>query len=108
MAHSRSADAKALRISTGVVAPKLIHSIDVPLDNYSSMSYSGPRHVVVGMIVGKDGVPSNLHIVESAGPLIDKNVLAAVEQYRFSPGTVSNQPTEIPLNLEITLVGTNR
>ncbi|HEY8997699.1 MAG TPA: energy transducer TonB [Edaphobacter sp.] len=107
-AGDRTTSTKALRISTGVVAPKLIHSIDVPLDNYSSLSYSGPRHVVVGMIVGKDGVPSNLRIVESAGPLIDKNVLAAVSQYRFTPGTVSNQAVEIPLNLDITLVGTAR
>lgn len=107
-AGDRTTSTKALRISTGVVAPKLIHSIDVPLDNYSTMSYSGPRHLVVGMVVGADGVPSDLRIVESAGPLIDKNVLAAVGQYRFTPGTVSNQPTAVPLNLEITLVGTAR
>ncbi len=107
-AGDRTTSTKALRVSTGVVAPKLVHAIDVPLDNYSSLSYTGPRHVVVGMIVGKDGVPSNLRIVESAGPLIDKNVLAAVSQYRFTPGTVSNQAVEIPLNLDITLVGTAR
>jgi TonB family protein len=95
---------KALRISTGVIAPKLIHSTDIAIDN-SMVHYAGPRKVVVNMVVGKDGVPSNLKIVESAGPLVDKNILAAVSQYRFSPGTVSNQPTEIPLNLEITLVG---
>ncbi|MDE1177212.1 MAG: energy transducer TonB [Edaphobacter sp.] len=107
-AGDRTASTKALRISTGVVAPKLIHSTDVALDNNSSLSYSGPRHVVVGMIVGKDGVPSDLHIVESAGVLVDRNVLAAVSLYRFAPGTVSNQPTEVPLNLDITLVGAAR
>jgi hypothetical protein len=97
---------KALRISTGVVAPKLIHTTDVALANTSTITHTGPQHIVVGMIVGKDGVPSNLHIVESAGPLVDRDVLAAVSRYRFTPGTVSNQPTEIPLNLNITLVGT--
>jgi TonB family protein len=95
---------KGLRISTGVVAPKLIHSTDIAIDNTSAINYTDPRKVVVNMIVGTDGVPSDLKIVSSAGPLVDRNVLAAVSQYRFSPGTVSNQPTAIPLNLEIMLV----
>jgi outer membrane biosynthesis protein TonB len=60
------------------------------------------------MIVGTDGVPSDLKIVQSAGPFIDKSVLAAVSQYRFKPGTVSNQPIAIPLNLEVNLVSTVR
>jgi hypothetical protein len=106
LAGERTATSKALRVSTGVVAPKLIHTTDVALANTSTISYTGPQHIVVGMIIGKDGVPSNLHIVESAGPLVDRDVLAAVSRYRFTPGTVSNQPTEIPLNLNITLVGT--
>jgi len=98
---------KPLRVSTGVVAPKLIHPFDIPLDS-SATAYTGPKTVVVGMIVGVDGVPSDLKIVQSAGPFVDKSVLAAVSQYRFTPGTVSNQPIAIPLNLEINLVSTVR
>jgi outer membrane biosynthesis protein TonB len=56
------------------------------------------------MIVGADGVPTDLKIVQSAGPFVDHGVLAAVSQYRFKPGTVSDEPTAIPLNLEIQLV----
>jgi len=47
---------------------------------------------------------SDLKIVQSAGPFVDKSVLTAVSQYRFKPGTVSDQPVAIPLNLEINLV----
>lgn len=92
------------RVSTGVVAPKLIHVIDVATESPSPFNYAGPRIVVVGMIVGTDGVPTDLKIVQSAGPLVDKDVLAAVSQYRFKPGTVSDQPVAIPLNLSINLV----
>jgi TonB family protein len=106
-AGDRAAAIKPLRVSTGVVAPKLIQSFDIPLDS-SATGYTGPRTVVVGMIVGTDGVPSDLKIVQSAGPFIDKSVLAAVSQYRFKPGTVSNQPIAIPLNLEVNLVSTVR
>ena len=102
-AGERTTSTKSLRVSTGVVGPKLIHSFDIPLESNSAIT-SGPKTVVVGMIVGADGVPSDLKIVQSAGPFVDKGVLAAVSQYRFKPGTVSNQPTAIPLNLEVNLV----
>lgn len=104
----RTSTSKALRVSTGVIAPKLVHSVDVPLDSSSSILYTGPRKVVVGMTVGANGVPSDLKIVQSAGAVIDKSVLQAVSQYRFTPGTVSNQPIAFPLNLEVNLVGAGR
>jgi outer membrane biosynthesis protein TonB len=107
-AGDRATTTKALRVSTGVVAPKLIQSTDIPLDTASLTGYTGPRKVVVGMIVGIDGTPSDLKIVQSAGPLVDHSVLEAVSRYRFTPGTVSNQPTAVPLNLEITLVSSAR
>src|SRR4051794_26834982 len=61
-AGDRTAATKPLRVSTGVVAPKLIHSTDIPLDS-SAGGYTGPKTVIVGMIVGADGVPSDLKIV---------------------------------------------
>jgi len=54
------------------------------------------------MIVDKTGKPSDLKIVKSAGSAdVDASVLTAVSQYRFTPGTVSNQPVAIPVDLEI-------
>ena len=56
------------------------------------------------MIVHENGKPTDLAIVRSAGTALDKNVLAAVSQYRFKPGTLDKQPTAIPVNLQINLV----
>ena len=93
------------RVSTGVVSPKLIHSTTVSSENTWPWGITGvAKTVVVGMTVDKNGVPTDLKIVRSAGPELDHNVLAAVAQYRFKPGTVSDQPVAIPLNLEINLV----
>ena len=64
--------------------------------------------VVVGMIVDKTGKPSDLKIVQSAGTGVDASVLAAVSQYRFIPGMVSNQPIATPLNLEILIANSYR
>jgi TonB family protein len=60
------------------------------------------------MIVDKTGKPSDLRIVQSASPSLDASVLAAVSQYRFAPGTVSNEPVATPLNLEVLITNNYR
>ena len=55
------------------------------------------------MIVDATGKPSELKIVQSLGPVMDKNVLAAVSRYRFAPGTLDGEPTTVPVNLEVIL-----
>lgn len=95
----------ALRVSTGVTTPKLIHSVDVvadPTTNWCLLSNS--CKFTVGMTVDKTGKPENLKIVQSGGRDLDQNVLAAVSQYRFKPGMVSNQPVETPVFLEVVIV----
>ncbi len=93
-----------LRISTGVTAPKLLHTVDITTDRDSSWRFLGAtRVVVVQMTVDNAGMPRDLKITKSTEPALDQNVLAAVRQYRFKPGTVSGQPTAVPLTLHITV-----
>ena len=88
-----------LRISTGVVAPKLVTTVAIQEDDRQLVI--GLRESVVSMTVDANGKPTGLKIVKSLGDTMDKNVLAAVSQYRFKPGTVSGEATEFPVNLEI-------
>jgi hypothetical protein len=91
-----------LRVSSGVVAPKLIHTVNISSEgDWTWKLIQVDRIAVVGMIVDQNGKPSDLKIIRSINPIMDKNVLAAVSQYRFKPGTVSHQPTAVPLELEI-------
>ena len=96
--------ASHLAVSTGVVAPKLIYSTSIATDSDLKWKVTGhDRTVVVGMNVDEHGKPNDLTIVRSAGEEMDKNVLEAVSQYRFKPGTLDHHPTTVPVNLEITL-----
>ncbi len=99
---------KPLRVSTGVAKPKLIHQVEVTTDAWPLTAAGVNRTVVVSMTVDKNGVPTELKIVRSASPELDHNVLAAVAQYRFKPGTVSDQPVDFPVNLEMTLLSPAR
>jgi TonB family protein len=94
---------KPLRISTGVIAPKLIHSTDVQIQPNPIWDAAINPTIVVSMVVDQTGKPNDLKVVKSLGTAVDQDVLAAVSQYRFQPGTLDNQPTPIELNLEITL-----
>jgi len=93
-----------VRISTGVGAPKLIHTVAVESDsNWIPTGFSLERTAVVEMTVDVTGKPSDLKIVQSLGPVMDHNVLAAVSQYRFTPGTLDGAPTAVPVNLHVVL-----
>src|ERR1700722_4496758 len=96
------------RVSTGVIAPKLIYKVDVVADPSTTRMLQNDTTVVVGMIVDKTGKPEDLKIVRSSGTGIDASVLSAVSQYRFTPGTVSNEPVATPLNLEVVIANENR
>jgi len=95
----------SLRVSTGVVGPKLIHTVEIKADSDWRWRSAGKyRTAVVEMIVDETGTPTNLKIVQSAGEELDKNVLAAVSQYRFRPATVSHQPAAVPVDLTVEIV----
>jgi TonB family protein len=93
-----------VRISTGVVGPKLISTVQIESDSEATpRGFSTERQTAVEMTVDANGKPSDLKIVGSLGPQMDHNVLAAVSQYRFKPGTLNGQPTAVPLNLHVVL-----
>ncbi len=101
--------AQVKRISTGVIAPKLIYKVDVVAGpTIPARLLSSDATVVVGMVVDKTGKPSDLKIVRSVDPALDQSVLAAVSHYRFTPGTVSNEPVAIPVNLEVVISNSYR
>jgi TonB family protein len=93
-----------VRISTGVGAPKLIHTVAIESDSdWIPSGFTFDRKTVVEMTVDATGKPSNLKILQSLGPVMDHNVLAAVSQYRFTPGTLDGAPTNVPVNLQVIL-----
>jgi TonB family protein len=93
-----------VRVSTGVGAPKLIHTVAIESDStWVPTGFTSGRNTVVEMTVDATGKPSNLKIVKSLGPVMDHNVLAAVGQYRFTPGTLDGAPTAVPVNLHVVL-----
>lgn len=89
-----------LRISTGVVAPKLVKKAQIEADVVST---TGERPAIVSLVVDETGKPTAMKIVQSSNEATDQNVLASVSQFRFVPGTVSGQVVDVPVNLVLTI-----
>jgi Gram-negative bacterial TonB protein C-terminal len=100
--HS-NAHVAPFRISTGVVAPKLISTVQIESDSDTPRVVGLDRRSVVEMTVDATGKPTDLKIVRSLGPVMDHNILAAVGQYRYTPGTLDGQPAAVPVTLQIIL-----
>ena len=94
--------AGSVRVSTGVSEPKLIYTVAVQSDtDFTAVQLK--RTAVVAMTIDTSGKPTELKIVRSVNPTMDKNLLTAVRQYRFTPGTLDDQPISVPVNLEVVL-----
>jgi len=90
-----------VRISTGVISPKLLHTVEI--DHQRATLTKSPGRdalVVVNLTVDETGKPTNLAVVKSQDPFIDKGVLDAVSQYRFQPGTLDGRAIAVPVSIE--------
>jgi len=57
--------------------------------------------VTLSLVVNKQGLPTNVHVVKSLESSLDKNAVATVQQYRFKPALENGQPVEKPIHVEI-------
>jgi TonB family protein len=93
-----------VRVSTGVVAPKLIKKSDMnAIPGLFETFIPGDVTVVVSMTVDATGKPTDLSIAQGSGPVVDQEVLTAVSQFRFQPGTLDGQPFALPVRLQVVI-----
>lgn len=92
----------ALKVTTGVIAPKILHTaaIDIKSDELNALS-SVKSEAVVEFVVGEDGVARNVRIVKSLDKTLDARIVAAVKQYRFQPGQLDHEAVSVPVTLQI-------
>jgi TonB family protein len=81
--------------------PMVVKSADPRISGPArELSYSGV--VLVHMIVGQDGVPSQLQVARPAGLGLDEQAIAAVANYRFSPAILDDAPIAMELYIQVT------
>jgi TonB family protein len=99
-----SAPTPKIRVSSGVVAPELLGSehLTVPF-SVTDGPVPGDAEVGLSLTVDENGRAQNVKVVKSLNSVWDARVVDAVRRAHFKPGTVSNQPTAVDLNLTVNI-----
>ena len=85
------------RVSTGITSPVILDSINIHVPPTQSLSKD--TKVVLSMNVDEKGNAQNIHVIQSANPVLDARVVAAGSQSRFRPAKLDNQ--SVPMNIDL-------
>lgn len=103
-ADDASAPTPGLRVSTGVIAPILIDSIDIQLPDGMPKSFVPmTSNVGLAFTVDSNGQAENIKVVKGTNPYWDARVVDAIQKAHFRPGTLDNQPVPVDLNVTVSL-----
>jgi len=96
----RQNEEKAYKIGNGVMAPKVLQKTDpIYTKDASDAKIQGP--VILSVIVGSDGVARDIQVKQSLDPGLDNAAIAAVQQWKFQPGTKDGQAVDVKATIEV-------
>ena len=98
-----SASPTVVRVSSGVTAPVLVHSVKIDREHIMAGTVSEDRVVRIAMTIDASGKPTDLKVMQSADKFTDQAILAAASQYRYKPATLNGSavPMEMTINFVI-------
>jgi TonB family protein len=84
----------------GVKPPKLIYS---PGPDYPKAARKGGKEgkVVLWVVVGSDGFPSEVRVARSLDPNLDKAAIDAVNSWKFVPAKKEGKSVAVEINIEV-------
>jgi TonB family protein len=78
--------------------PVAIHTV-VPEYTEEARQAQLAGQVVLSLVISKKGLPSDIHVVTSLGKGLDEQAVAAVEQWKFAPGTYKDRSTPVTVTV---------
>jgi protein TonB len=85
---------------TGIHPPRQVFT---PEPDYPASARSAKKEgtVLIGLVVGIDGVPHDVRVVSSLDKDLDAKAIEAVQRWRFKPALKNGEPVEVPIEVEI-------
>ena len=97
---SQQAPTGIFRVGVGVSPPRAVFSPD-PLYPEAARKEHFMGVVVLHVIVGPDGRPSDVRVARSLRSDMDENAIKAVQQWRFQPAMKDGVPVSVEVNVEV-------
>jgi len=87
-------------VGGGVSAPRVIFQPDPEYSEEARKAkYQGT--CVLGLVVGPDGRPRDIHIVRSLGLGLDEKAIEAVSRWKFDPAVKDGKPVAVAISVEV-------
>jgi TonB family protein len=88
------------RIGGNVVSPVLLSKAEPQYSEDARLAkYSGTA--LLSVEIGTDGAPHNVKIIRGLGLGLDEKAIAAVNRWKFKPGTLNGEPVATRAQIEI-------
>ncbi|MBZ5608232.1 MAG: energy transducer TonB [Acidobacteriia bacterium] len=58
-------------------------------------------NVKLNLLIGEDGIPKDIHVVEPVGMGLDEKAVEAISQWRFQPALVNGRATPVSIVIEV-------
>jgi TonB family protein len=88
------------KVGNGVLAPKVLQKVD---PNYTqdatAAKIEGP--VLLSVVIGTDGVARDIKVIRSLDPGLDNNAIAAIQSWKFQPGTKDGWAVNVQATIEV-------
>jgi TonB family protein len=88
------------KVGGGVSAPRATYTREPEFSELArAVGYQGV--CTLGLIVGADGKPRNIHVINRIGLGLDEKAIEAVRSWRFSPALKNGQPVAVQIAVEV-------
>lgn len=88
------------RLDDGITPPVLTNAVAAAYPPDATEA-DRPHVTILSLVVGVDGVPTNVQIINSHGGPFDEFAIAAVQQSRFQPGTLNGKPVPVLIQVRV-------
>ena len=96
-----SASTQVRPVSTGVTAPRILHTTDIMVPEGLNSRLLDDSTVVLKLNVDEQGKPEDIQVVNAVNPALGADVIDAVRQFRWRPAKLDNQPVATDLTLKV-------
>ena len=87
-------------VGGGVSAPRPLNQPEAEFSEEARKAkYQGT--CVVGLVVGSDGLPSNIRVLTSLGMGLDEKAIEVARKYRFEPAMKDGHPVAVEIAIEV-------
>lgn len=100
-ASDNAAAPTAVRVSSGVTAPVLVHTVDVDREHILNNVAPEDRVVKIGMTVDASGTPTDVKVLQASDRFTDEAIVSAVKQYRYKPATLNGSAVPMGVTLNV-------